>query len=193
MRIGHQRRQSAGRQLAVGPASCSASARANTPRSTRATPASRAWTTAAAERAIKDSLAPFDRGSQGENPYKVQQDLQESMQNLVGIVRTEAGDAGSARQDPAAERARGARRRRGSPRVSLWLAHVDRRAEPAVGVRGDRALRRSSARRAAAATSATTIRTRSPEFGTFNIMTKQGRGGGDAGVARADPADARRV
>jgi succinate dehydrogenase / fumarate reductase flavoprotein subunit len=44
----------------------------------------------AAERAIKDSLAPFDRGSQGENPYKVQQDLQESMHNLVGIVRTES-------------------------------------------------------------------------------------------------------
>jgi succinate dehydrogenase / fumarate reductase flavoprotein subunit len=44
----------------------------------------------AAERAIKDSLSPFDRGSQGENPYKVQQDLQESMHNLVGIVRTEA-------------------------------------------------------------------------------------------------------
>jgi succinate dehydrogenase / fumarate reductase flavoprotein subunit len=44
----------------------------------------------AADRAIKDSLAPFDRGSQGENPYKVQQDLQESMHSLVGIVRTEA-------------------------------------------------------------------------------------------------------
>jgi succinate dehydrogenase / fumarate reductase flavoprotein subunit len=45
---------------------------------------------AAADKAIKDSLVPFERGSQGENPYKVQQDLQEAMQNLVGIVRTEA-------------------------------------------------------------------------------------------------------
>ena len=43
----------------------------------------------AAERAIKLSLAPFDRGASGENPYKVQQDLQELMQNLVGIVRRE--------------------------------------------------------------------------------------------------------
>jgi succinate dehydrogenase / fumarate reductase, flavoprotein subunit len=45
---------------------------------------------AAVERAIKASLAPFDRGSAGENPYKVQQDLQDTMQDLVGIVRTES-------------------------------------------------------------------------------------------------------
>src|SRR5262249_33321150 len=45
---------------------------------------------AAAEGAIRESLTPFDRGSQGENPYNVQQDLQDAMQNLVGIVRTEA-------------------------------------------------------------------------------------------------------
>jgi len=42
------------------------------------------------EKAIKDSLAPFDRGAAGENPYKVQQDLQDTMQLLVGIVRTES-------------------------------------------------------------------------------------------------------
>jgi succinate dehydrogenase flavoprotein subunit len=44
----------------------------------------------AVENAIMDSLAPFDRGSKGENPYKVQQDLQDAMHNLVGIVRAEA-------------------------------------------------------------------------------------------------------
>ena len=44
----------------------------------------------AVARAIKESLAPFDRGAQGENPYKVQQDLQDTMQDLVGIVRTES-------------------------------------------------------------------------------------------------------
>jgi len=44
----------------------------------------------AVERAIKASLAPFERGATGENPYKVQQDLQEAMQALVGIVRNEA-------------------------------------------------------------------------------------------------------
>jgi succinate dehydrogenase / fumarate reductase, flavoprotein subunit len=42
------------------------------------------------ERATKESLAPFERGTTGENPYKVQEDLQETMQGLVGIVRTES-------------------------------------------------------------------------------------------------------
>jgi succinate dehydrogenase / fumarate reductase, flavoprotein subunit len=37
----------------------------------------------------KASLASFDRGASGENPYKIQYDLQEAMQDLVGIVRTE--------------------------------------------------------------------------------------------------------
>jgi succinate dehydrogenase / fumarate reductase, flavoprotein subunit len=41
------------------------------------------------EGAGKSALEPFDRGPQGENPYQVQYDLQESMQDLVGIVRTE--------------------------------------------------------------------------------------------------------
>jgi succinate dehydrogenase / fumarate reductase, flavoprotein subunit len=43
----------------------------------------------AVERAIANALAPFERGRAGENPYKVQQDLQEAMQALVGIVRNE--------------------------------------------------------------------------------------------------------
>jgi succinate dehydrogenase / fumarate reductase flavoprotein subunit len=43
----------------------------------------------AVDRAMKDSLAPFDRGASGENPYKVQHDLQDTMQALVGIVRLE--------------------------------------------------------------------------------------------------------
>jgi succinate dehydrogenase / fumarate reductase flavoprotein subunit len=44
----------------------------------------------AADRAIAQSLTPFDRGAEGENPYNIQQDLQDAMQRLVGIVRTEA-------------------------------------------------------------------------------------------------------
>jgi succinate dehydrogenase / fumarate reductase flavoprotein subunit len=43
----------------------------------------------AVDRGVAISLAPFDRGDGGENPYKVQADLQESMQALVGIVRLE--------------------------------------------------------------------------------------------------------
>jgi succinate dehydrogenase / fumarate reductase flavoprotein subunit len=37
----------------------------------------------------KASLAAFDRGASGANPYQIQYDLQEAMQDLVGIVRTE--------------------------------------------------------------------------------------------------------
>src|SRR5580658_2362587 len=36
------------------------------------------------------ALAPFERGLSGENPYQIQYDLQDSMQDLVGIVRTES-------------------------------------------------------------------------------------------------------
>jgi succinate dehydrogenase / fumarate reductase flavoprotein subunit len=42
------------------------------------------------EQASREALAPFDRGAAGDNPYKVQHDLQETMQDLVGIVRVEA-------------------------------------------------------------------------------------------------------
>jgi succinate dehydrogenase / fumarate reductase, flavoprotein subunit len=41
------------------------------------------------ESATKRSLEPFERAAAKENPYKVQQDLQGMMQDLVGIVRTE--------------------------------------------------------------------------------------------------------
>jgi succinate dehydrogenase / fumarate reductase flavoprotein subunit len=38
----------------------------------------------------REALVPFESGgSGGENPYAVQRDLQESMQDLVGIVRNE--------------------------------------------------------------------------------------------------------
>jgi succinate dehydrogenase / fumarate reductase flavoprotein subunit len=37
--------------------------------------------------AIDAAVAPFER-EDGENPYQIQQDLQETMQSLVGIIRT---------------------------------------------------------------------------------------------------------
>jgi succinate dehydrogenase / fumarate reductase flavoprotein subunit len=45
---------------------------------------------ASVARATRTALEPFDRGESGENPFKVQHDLQRTMQNLVGIVRNEA-------------------------------------------------------------------------------------------------------
>jgi succinate dehydrogenase / fumarate reductase, flavoprotein subunit len=40
------------------------------------------------ERLTAEALEPFER-SRGENPYTIHRDLEESMQNLVGIIRTE--------------------------------------------------------------------------------------------------------
>ncbi|HEU4881550.1 MAG TPA: fumarate reductase/succinate dehydrogenase flavoprotein subunit [Longimicrobium sp.] len=42
-----------------------------------------------ADEAMRLALAPFDRGAAGEGAYQVQHDLQEMMQDLVGIVRRE--------------------------------------------------------------------------------------------------------
>jgi succinate dehydrogenase / fumarate reductase flavoprotein subunit len=42
------------------------------------------------ETATRRALAPFERGSSGENPFSVQHDLQGMMQDLVGIVRQES-------------------------------------------------------------------------------------------------------
>jgi succinate dehydrogenase / fumarate reductase flavoprotein subunit len=39
--------------------------------------------------AAKSALVPFERSAAGENPYQIQHALQDAMQNLVGIVRTE--------------------------------------------------------------------------------------------------------
>jgi succinate dehydrogenase / fumarate reductase flavoprotein subunit len=42
------------------------------------------------EAAAKAALQPFENDPAGENPYRIQYDLQECMQDLVGIVRTES-------------------------------------------------------------------------------------------------------
>ena len=39
--------------------------------------------------AARRALAPFERGSAGEGPYQVQESLQKTMQNYVGIVRVQ--------------------------------------------------------------------------------------------------------
>ena len=38
---------------------------------------------------LKEALAPFERGASAENPFRIHQDLQAAMQDLVGIVRQE--------------------------------------------------------------------------------------------------------
>ena len=44
----------------------------------------------AVTQAAARALAPFERGASGENPYAIQSDLQDMMQDLVGIVRQES-------------------------------------------------------------------------------------------------------
>ena len=41
------------------------------------------------ESVVRESLEPFDRAG-GENPYAIQAELQDTMQKLVGLIRTEA-------------------------------------------------------------------------------------------------------
>ncbi len=41
------------------------------------------------EAAVAETLAPFDRENSGENPFDIQYELQDRMQELVGIVRNE--------------------------------------------------------------------------------------------------------
>jgi succinate dehydrogenase / fumarate reductase flavoprotein subunit len=63
---------------------------------------------AQAQRAIAEALQPFDRPAGSENPYAVQAALQDTMQALVGIVRTEQ-EMQQAVQELAALKARAAR------------------------------------------------------------------------------------
>ena len=42
------------------------------------------------EAAVGETLAPFDRENSGENPFDIQYELQDRMQELVGIVRNES-------------------------------------------------------------------------------------------------------
>jgi succinate dehydrogenase / fumarate reductase flavoprotein subunit len=61
-----------------------------------------------AQAAAEAALRPFEHSPSAENPYQIQYDLQECMQNLVGIVRTEA-EMQQAQDEIAQLRARAAR------------------------------------------------------------------------------------
>ena len=87
------------------------------------------------------ALTPFDHGAAGENPYQVQYDLQESMQDLVGIVRTESE---MERALEIIEQLRGARGPGGYPGpspVQQRVAHGHGSAKSADRIRGHHARR----------------------------------------------------
>jgi succinate dehydrogenase flavoprotein subunit len=132
---------------------------------------------AAVTRALQEALAPFDRGATGENPYKVQSDLQDTMQALVGIVRTEA------EMKEALVRIQGFKDRAARVGVtghreyhSGWHTALDLRNLLAVS----EAIARSALERKESRGGH--FREDYPdkvsEYGTFNIMVKKGSGGG---------------
>ena len=111
VRVGHQRRQPSGRQLAVGPDRVR-QARRRVRRGVR--PRAQAARVDEARSTARDDARRSSRSiaaTGGENPYKVQADLQETMQALVGIVRTESEMMQAYHEDPGAQGARVACRR----------------------------------------------------------------------------------
>jgi succinate dehydrogenase / fumarate reductase, flavoprotein subunit len=130
----------------------------------------------AVDRAMTDSLAPFDIGDAGENPYKVQADLQDTMQSLVGIVRQEA------EMQEALVRIRQLQERAARVGVSGhreyhagWHTAIDLRNLLSIS----EAIARSAIERKESRGGH--FREDHPEkaaeFGTINIMVKQGSGG----------------
>ena len=131
---------------------------------------------AAVNRAMQDSLAPFERGDSGENPYKVQSDLQDTMQALVGIVRAES------EMQEAVRRIQGLKERAGRVGVSGhrefhagWHTALDLHNLLTVS----EAIARSAIERKESRGGH--FREDYPdkvaEFSTFNIMVKQASGG----------------
>ncbi len=110
VRRGHARRQPPRRQLALRPARVR-QARRRVRREVRegATARGRSTPTQVDAAARSGARAVRPRRERSENPYQVQHDLQEMMQDLVGIVRTRGRDAARARRAREARRARARR------------------------------------------------------------------------------------
>jgi len=130
----------------------------------------------AVQRAIGDALAPFERGDKGENPYKVQADLQESMQALVGIVRMEN------EMQEAVQRIQGFKERAGRVGVTGgreyhagWHTALDLRNLLAVS----EAIAKSAIERKESRGGhfREDYPEKDPNYATFNIMTKRGPDG----------------
>ncbi len=130
----------------------------------------------AVEQAKREVLTPFEIGDGGENPYKVQADLQETMQTLVGIVRQEH------EMQEAVTRI-GQLNERGS-RVGVsghreyhagWHTAIDLRNLLTIS----EAIARSAIERKESRGGhfREDYPNKVDEFGTFNIMVKQGSGG----------------
>ena len=137
---------------------------------------------AAVESAIRESLLPFERTGVAENPYKVQEELQNTMQSLVGIVRLENEmKEAHARLQTYKERATrvgvsGHREYNGGWHTAIDLQNLLNVAEAITLSAIERKESRGGHFREDYPDKVT-------EFGTFNIMVKQSPGG-DIQVSR---------
>ena len=127
--------------------------------------------------AAQSALEPFERGPAGENPYQIQYELQEIMQDLVGIVRTESEMQQALDVIGQLARPSGARRHREAT-ASTTTAGTRRWISRTCWMfrRRSRAPR-CCAKRAGARSSARTFRTKTPEWGKYNIVVRRGADG----------------
>src|SRR5262245_16442246 len=128
------------------------------------------------QKAIAEALAPFERGDTGENPYKIQQDLQNTMQALVGIVRTES-EMREALTKIAALRERASRVGVDGHREynAGWHTCLDLR--NLIDVAEAIALSAIERKESRGGHFREDFPDKQPEFGTFNFATKRGPGG----------------
>ena len=148
-------------------------------------------------RAATDAaLKPFEHGqSGGENPYAIQSALQEMMQSLVGIVRTE-GEMRQALQELGALKARAAKagiqgHREYNPgwHTAIDLGHLLTVSEAITRSAIERKESRGGHFRE-------DYPDKNPEYSTFNIVTRKG-GGGEMEIRRVPippmPAELKQV
>jgi succinate dehydrogenase / fumarate reductase flavoprotein subunit len=131
---------------------------------------------AAIRAAAEEALAPFERAG-GENPYQIQYDLQETMQERVGIIRTrsklesalEEIDALRTREGMAG--APGSREYNGGWHTALDLHNLLTVSEAVARC----ALLREESR---GGHSRDDFRKKDPEWGKVNLVVRKGEGGG---------------
>ena len=132
------------------------------------------------EEAARRALEPFNRnaapGAGYEGPYQVQYDLQEMMQNLVGIVRREDEMLRALEGLERLWEARPACRRHRPPRIQSRLAH---RARPYQSAHRLRSITRSALERkeSRGAHFREDLPDKDPAFGKVSIVLRKGRDG----------------
>jgi succinate dehydrogenase / fumarate reductase flavoprotein subunit len=122
------------------------------------------------------ALAPFDRGTAGENPYAIQHDLQAMMQDLVGIVRQDS-EMRQALEKLSALRVRAERAGTGGNREynSGWHTALDL---PSLLMVSEAIARAAIERKESrGAHFREDFPTKSDEFGTFNFVIQKAADG----------------